>query len=60
MKVHGLLLMLSLSLLLPCADAAALQAQPVAVELNDATATLTGPWQFHVGDGSSLGRSGFR
>jgi hypothetical protein len=58
MKVHGLLLVLSL--LLPCANAAAAaQAPPVAVDLNAATATLTGPWRFHVGDDPRWADPGF-
>jgi hypothetical protein len=48
-----------LSLLAPCMDAAAAPAQPVAVSLNDATATLTGPWRFHVGDDPRWADPGF-
>lgn len=37
-------------LLLACTDAAVVQARALAVELNEAMVTLTGPWRFHVGD----------
>lgn len=48
MKTH----VLSLALLLfsCCTDAAAAQTRAVSVDLNEAVATLTGPWRFHVGD----------
>lgn len=55
MKVHalslGLLLLLSSAATASSADAAAaVQTPPVAVELTEAMATLTGPWRFHLGD----------
>ena len=43
-------LALGLLLLLPCTDAAATQTSAVIVEQNEAMATLTGPWRFHIGD----------
>jgi hypothetical protein len=48
MKVHAL--SLGLLLLLSCTATAATQTPAVAVQLNEAMATLTGPWRFHVGD----------
>ncbi|HEX5459358.1 MAG TPA: hypothetical protein VFX20_05245 [Steroidobacteraceae bacterium] len=47
MKLHALLL--ALPLLLACPDAQAVQPQ-LALSLSEATATLSGPWRFHVGD----------
>lgn len=63
MKVHalslGLLLLLSLADVTSPADAAKVQTSPVAVDLNEAMANLTGPWRFHVGDDPHWADPGF-
>lgn len=48
--MKALVLSLALLLLLPRADAAAAQSGAVTVHLDDAVATLTGPWRFRIGD----------
>lgn len=56
MKMH----VLSLALLLLCSTGpAAAQPRIVAVDLNEAAATLTGPWRFHVGDNTRWADPGF-
>ena len=48
MKTH--VFSLTLLVFLCCMDTAAAQTRVVPVDLNEAVATLTGPWRFHVGD----------
>lgn len=56
MKSHAL--SLALLLLLPCSDARAVQPR-LALSLSEATATLSGPWRFHVGDDLRWADPGF-
>jgi hypothetical protein len=63
MKAHalslGLLLLFSGANAASSANVAAAQTRPVAVELTEAMATLTGPWRFHLGDEPRWAEPGF-
>ena len=57
--MKALALSLAVLLLLPRTDVAAAQGRAVAVDLNEAVATLTGPWRFRVGDDPRWADPGF-